>query len=74
MKKTQGGKVGPVKVLEKERLAVQGVYGEMISAVCVRGVSTSDMNAATRVRSGVETLRNEPSYVHDRLFLWPYFL
>jgi hypothetical protein len=36
VEKTEGGKVRPVKMLEKERLAVQGVYGEMISAVLVQ--------------------------------------
>jgi len=36
VEKTEGGKVRPVKVLEKERLVVQGVYGEMISAVLVQ--------------------------------------
>jgi hypothetical protein len=40
--KTQSGKVWPVKVLEKERLAVQGVYGEMISTVRV-SPQNSDM-------------------------------
>jgi hypothetical protein len=33
VEQTKGGKVRAVKVLEKERLAVQGVYGEVISAV-----------------------------------------
>jgi hypothetical protein len=34
VEQTQCGKIGPVIVLEEQGLAVQGVYGEMISAVC----------------------------------------
>jgi hypothetical protein len=33
VEQTQCGKIGPVIVLEEQGLAVQGVYGEMISAV-----------------------------------------
>jgi hypothetical protein len=42
--KTEGGKVRPVKVLEKERLVVQCVYGEMISAVLFVFLFGSDQN------------------------------